>query len=98
MRGRERQTYLETHTQRVRREIQRQINSETHTDTERDRNTVRDTERPTYMQKLRGWLRKRGSVKGEGCGKHSKIVIERGHKGQTESEPANWTARPVRQR
>lgn len=41
---------------------------------------MRDTERPTYMQKLRGWLRKRGSVKGEGCRKDSKIVIERGHR------------------
>ena len=60
---------------------------------------MRDPERPTYMQKLRGWLRKSGSVKGEGCRKDSKIVIERGHKDrQTDSEPANWTARPDRQR
>lgn len=49
---------------------------------------MRDTERPTYMQKLRGWLRKRGSVEGEGCRKDSKIVIERGHKDrQSQSQP-----------
>ena len=58
-------------------EIQRHTSSETHAD--RKRSTVSHTERPTYMQKLRSWLRKEVVSEGEGSReKDRKVVMERG--------------------